>query len=233
MRCASKCASTPGSEEELLAVTPEKTQITDPELLAYFEQRVALTSELFGLKPPAEHPVVLFERPARQPERVVVCAEPFVSFIYIHEQNHFSCARYELAHEAVHEALARERTIFDWVQEMFAEYVALLAVRELGLALGLPGTVEYGEDRERQHRENATLLPLRDLRAADMSVAYPDHSYARAFVTACELVDAIGWNRLQPLGTMLKGDQHNLNGWLENLGDEEGIAARNVLDATP
>jgi hypothetical protein len=206
--------------------------ITNPLLLRYFDRRLDTTADLFAVDRVPRHPIVVFDRPSQPPERVVIASDPYVSFVYIHCHEHFSCARYELAHEAVHEVLAREKTVLDWVQEMFAEYVALLAIRELGLELDLPETVGYGETQARRHVENAALLPLADLRAADLSIGYPAHIYARAFVTAYRLIGKIGWNRLKLLGSMFVDGKHDLDGWLESLDSDERDAALCVLEET-
>jgi len=70
--------------------------------------------------------------------------------------------------------------MFDWVQEMLAEYVALLSVRELGQKLDLAGTSGYAETQGQKHRDRAAQLPLSELVAADLSAEYPNHTYARA-----------------------------------------------------
>lgn len=201
----------------------------EPQLRAYFDRRLIATADLFAVQPVSEHPIALMVRPGASPERIVVSAQPFVTLVYIHCQEHFSCARYELAHEAVHEVLAREQTIFDWVQEMFAEYVAVQAVEELGLEIGLPETVEYAQERAHQHREGAARLSLSELQAADLSVSYPKGTYSRGFVTASSLVEEIGWERLRPLGAMIVEGHHDLDGWLESLDPDERRRAQRVL----
>lgn len=175
------------------------------------------------------------QRPGGPPERTPLASSPSGCLIYIASPEHFSCARYELAHEATHETLSHGATTLHWVQEMFAEYIALKAVHELEKSAPerFAGQYEaYAQNREDQHRRNASRLPLRTLRQADLAVEYPDCTYARAFVTAEELVDAIGWDALSPLGAMFDAaHKHDIGAWLASLDPEPREAARLILDA--
>jgi hypothetical protein len=56
--------------------------ITNPELLAYFENRVARTAELFDVELPAARQTILIERQDRPPERVVAAGATPTSLVY-------------------------------------------------------------------------------------------------------------------------------------------------------
>lgn len=210
--------------------------INSPELLAYFRQRLQRTAEDFALPPVSPEPLVLIERPGGPPERRPLASSPPGCLIFIASPNHFSCARYELAHEATHETLSHGTTTLDWVQEMFAEYIALKAVHELEESTPKEFAGQYGayaKAREEEHRRNAPCLPLQTLRKTDLAVEYPDCTYARAFVTAEGLVDAIGWDALSSLGSMFNAaHKHDIAAWLRSLNSGPREAATLILDAT-
>lgn len=201
----------------------ELMQVGDPELLDYLEQRIIRTAEEFNVDPGSfPRPVILIERPNGSPENIRLPGGPCLIFITTTSDWHR--ARYQIAHEVVHGLLSPTvEAVFDWVQEMFAVHIAVRAMRELG-------EYQYVGRSEAGLWERSGLLPRELMQAIDLQHTYPDGLYGQAFVTGCELIDQIGWERLKLLGTQMnKAGRHDIPLWLELLDKREQAAVRRVL----
>jgi hypothetical protein len=81
--------------------------------------------------------------------------------------------------------------------------------------------------------DRAAQLPLSELVAADLAAKYPEPTYARAYVTARELVDRIGWDQLRVLGSMVSEGKHDVAAWLNYLNPAERQDAQDILGIDP
>lgn len=198
-------------------------QVTDPELLAFMEQRIERTSEEFGIDPARfPRPTLLLWRPNGPPETRRLPGGACLIFLkHIHDWHR---ARFQLAHEVTHGVLSPyEEPVHDWVQEMFATHIANRAMRELGQHW-------YADRDESNAWEEAKLLSLDAMRTLDLKPVYPEGLYGRAYVTGLELIDQIGWERLKLLGSMLdETGRHDIPAWLDALEPHEREAASRVL----
>lgn len=204
---------------------PALSPVQDPELLGYLEHRIARTAEEFGVDPDAfPRPVLIVERPDGSPETRRF--EGGACLIFITTTSDWHRARYQIAHEVVHNVLSPTvEPVFDWVQEMFAVHVAVRAMRELG-------EYRYVGRSEAGLWEAARLMSREQMLNLDLRPPYPEGIYGQAFVTGCELIDQVGWERLKLLGTQMdESGRHDIAAWLKLLDERERESVGRVMGA--
>lgn len=102
--------------------------LTDERLVGFTEQRILRTAQEFGLDPESfPRPVSLVRRP--EGTQCHYLRPGFIIFVTAGEDRPQQ-VRYQISHEVVHGVLSPRVPIFDWVQEMFATYIAIRAMEE-------------------------------------------------------------------------------------------------------
>jgi hypothetical protein len=131
-------------------------------------------------------------------------------------------ARYQISHEVVHGVLSPRAPIFDWVQEMFATYIAVRAMEEAG-------HWEYAAEEKASLQAEADQFGFESVQ--DLSLPYPEGTHALTFQIGCRLVEAVGWERLKQLGTMIDEQRarHDLGRWVGDLDRSDREVVTRIL----
>ena len=76
-------------------------------------------------------------------------------------------------------------------------------------------------------------MPRELMLEIDLQPPYPTGLHDQAFVTGCELIDQVGWERLKLLGTQMnEAGRHDIPAWLELLDEREQAAVNSVLGSS-
>jgi len=131
-------------------------------------------------------------------------------------------ARYQISHEVVHGVLSPKVPIFDWVQEMFATYVAVRAMEEAG-------HWEYAADEKARLLAGADQLEFESVQ--NLTFPFPEGTHELAFRIGCRLVEVVGWESLKQLGTMIdeQSTKHDLGRWVDGLDPDDREAVTRIL----
>lgn len=194
--------------------------LTDERLVGFMEQRILRTAQEFGLDPWSfPRPVSLVRRP--EGTQCHYLRPGFVIFVTAGEDRPQQ-ARYQISHEVVHGVLSPHAPVFDWVQEMFAVYIAVKAMEEAG-------HWEYAADEKASLQVEADQLQFESIQ--NLSLPYPEGTHALAFRTGCRLVEAVGWERLKQLGTMIDEQSagHDLRRWVSDLDRSDREVVLRIL----
>jgi len=194
--------------------------LTDERLVGFMEQRILRTAQEFGLDPSSfPRPVLLIRR--SEGTQCHYLQPGFIIFVTAGEDRPQQ-ARYQISHEVVHGALSPQAPIFDWVQEMFATYIAVRALEE-------SGHWDYAAGEKESFLAKADQLEFESVQ--NLALPYPEGTHALAFGIGCRLVDAVGWERLKQLGTMIdeRRAKHDLGRWVDSLDPDEREAVTKIL----
>lgn len=194
--------------------------LTDERLVGFTEQRILRTAQEFGLDPQSfPRPVSLVRR--SEGTQCHYLQPGFIIFVTAGEDRPQQ-ARYQISHEVVHGVLSPQTPIFDWVQEMFATYIAVKAMEEAG-------HWEYAAGEKASLQAKADQLEFESVQ--NLSLPYPEGTYALAFQIGCHLVEAVGWECLKQLGTMIdeQGVRHDLGRWVGDLDRSEREVVTRIL----
>ena len=130
--------------------------------------------------------------------------------------------RLQLGHEVFH-WLCSPPFYFHWVHEMFAQVMSVRLLRQGGFDA-------YADESDAAFRESADKLSVEKMLGEAITPPYPQGLHDRAYVVGCELVEAIGWERLKPLATMFdKGNRPDLTGWIASMSTDERQAVAALL----
>jgi hypothetical protein len=194
--------------------------LTDERLVGFTEQRILRTAQEFGLDPQSfPRPVLMVRR--SEGTQCHYLNPGFIIFVTAGEDRPQQ-ARYQISHEVVHGVLSPHGPIFDWVQEMFATYIAVKAMEEAG-------HWEYAADEKASLLAKADQLELETVQ--NLTLPFPEGTHALAFQIGCRLKEAVGWERLKQLGTMIdeQGAKHDLERWVGGLDPDGRDAVKRIL----
>jgi hypothetical protein len=196
--------------------------VRDADLLHYADLARSWCAAQFGAPPDAARPAILLL--GLRPECVFEPGERRYD-LYLQRGSDPWQLRLQIGHEMFHRVCSRGR-IFHWTHEMLACLVSVRLLRRLGMD-------EYAERRESEWREEARLLPLPDMLAADLWTlgVYPPGYYGRAFVTGEAVVAAAGWEATRRLArSVLPGGlTPDVEGWIARLPPEAAARVRAAL----
>jgi hypothetical protein len=194
--------------------------LQDERLVGFTEQRILRTAQEFGLDSRSfPRPVLLVRRP--KGTQCHYLQPGFVIFVTAGEDRPQQ-ARYQISHEVVHGVLSPCAPVFDWVQEMFATYIAVKAMEEAG-------HWEYAAEEKASLQAEADQLEFESVQ--DLSLPYPEGTHALTFQIGCRLVEAVGWERLKQLGTMIDEQRarHDLGRWVGYLDRSDREVVTRIL----
>lgn len=194
--------------------------LTDERLVGFMEQRILRTAQEFGLDPQSfPRPVSLVRRPEGTQCHYL---QPGFVILVTAGEDRPQQARYQISHEVVHGVLSPHMPIFDWVQEMFATYIAVKAMEEAG-------HWEYAADEKASLLTKSDQLEFEEVQ--NLTLPYPQGTHALVFQIGCRLVEAVGWECLKQLGTMIdeQGARHDLGRWVGGLDRNDHEAVTRIL----
>lgn len=210
----------------MLEPIPTTNLITDPELLDFFNLRVKRTADEFGLDREGWPSQTVLHWRDGPPGRSIIPGDTSGCLIHLSEGADWHQARYQLAHEVTHCVLCPDHRPFEWVQEMFAIYVSIQALFELG-------ETEYGQAALDQLFEEARDMRLttQEMCEADLASGYPSGLYQTAFSVGAELMQSVGWRILKRLGCLFDArGKHDIPAWMAGLNQGEREAVRAILE---